>query len=136
MSGNALSVMRQDDQLSTRPPACTGEDALPKNGALRVRHKLITEGSPGRPAQSGLQPAVREQMPALAVQPRTDQIANTPRNTRVRPAPFLLLLLHDFPDPGRSHRFPCSSPPSDTFSKIIFRYLRKASSGLGTIHFG
>jgi hypothetical protein len=29
-------------------------------------------------------------------------------------APLLLPLLHDFPDPGRSHRFPCSSPPSDT----------------------
>ena len=26
-------------------------------------------------------------------------------------APLLLPLLHDFPDPGRSHRFPCSSPP-------------------------
>ena len=28
--------------------------------------------------------------------------------------PLVLLLLHDFPDPGRSHRFLCSSPPSDT----------------------
>ena len=30
--------------------------------------------------------------------------------------PLVLLLLHDFPDPGKFHRFPCSSPPSDTFS--------------------
>src|SRR6185369_8741675 len=30
------------------------------------------------------------------------------------PARLVLLLLHDFPDPGRSHRVPCSSPPSDT----------------------
>ena len=29
-------------------------------------------------------------------------------------ARLVLLLLHDFPDPGKSHRFPCSSPPSDT----------------------
>jgi hypothetical protein len=27
---------------------------------------------------------------------------------------LMLLLLYDFPDPGRSHRDPCSSPPSDT----------------------
>jgi hypothetical protein len=26
----------------------------------------------------------------------------------------MLPLLHDFPDPGKSHRNPCSSPPSDT----------------------
>ena len=41
-------------------------------------------------------------------------------------APLVLLLLHDFPDPGRSHRFPLegSSPPSDTFSKYIpYRYI-------------
>ncbi len=34
----------------------------------------------------------------------------------MRPSvPVVLLLLHDFPDPGRSHRFPCSSP-SDTLN--------------------
>src|ERR1700722_827771 len=55
MSGNALNVMRQDDQLCTRPPACTGEDVLLPNGALRVPHKLITEDSPGLPAQPGSQ---------------------------------------------------------------------------------
>ena len=39
-------------------------------------------------------------------------------------APFLLPLLHDFPDPGRSHRFPHSSPLLDTFSEItLYRYI-------------
>jgi hypothetical protein len=32
--------------------------------------------------------------------------------------PAVLPLLHDFPDPGRSHRFPCSSPPSDTYASL------------------
>jgi hypothetical protein len=34
-------------------------------------------------------------------------------------APLLLHWLHNFPDPGRFHRFPCSSPPSDIFSKVL-----------------
>ena len=39
-----------------------------------------------------------------------DQIANTSRDIRACLAPVVLLLLHDFPEPGRSHRFACSSP--------------------------
>jgi hypothetical protein len=34
-------------------------------------------------------------------------------------APAVLPLLHDFPDPGRFHRFPGSSPPSDTVIPYI-----------------
>jgi hypothetical protein len=30
-----------------------------------------------------------------------------------------LLLLHDFPEPGKFLRFPCSSPPSDTSSPQV-----------------
>ena len=37
-------------------------------------------------------------------------------------APVVLLLLHDFPDPGKSHRFPCSSPRTHDFP--IFCCLR------------
>jgi hypothetical protein len=37
-------------------------------------------------------------------------------------APLLLPLLHDFPDPGRFHRFPGSSPPSDTSNPMAARF--------------
>src|SRR2546430_2959659 len=57
--------------------------------------KLITEGSPACPRSPAagypraLQPAAREQMPASATQPGTGQVAgqmaNTLRNSRVRP---------------------------------------------------
>jgi hypothetical protein len=50
------------------------------------------------------------------------------------PTRLVLLLLHDFPDPGRFHRFACSSPPSDTlkpherpFTGMFDRHPRSAS---------
>jgi hypothetical protein len=79
----------------TRLTACAGEDALPQGGTLRVRAQVHHGRQPGLTAHPGcagpeaLQPAARGQMPAPAARPCTgqvaDQMANTPRNIRVRP---------------------------------------------------
>jgi hypothetical protein len=49
-------------------------------------------------------------------------------------ARLLLPLLHDFPDPGRFHRFPCSSP-SDTLipHECLFPGMRKRHLGRSAI---
>jgi hypothetical protein len=47
MSGKCLSVTCQDNQLSTRWQACTGEDAFLQNDALRVRRHAHHGRQPG-----------------------------------------------------------------------------------------
>ncbi len=53
----------------------------------------------------------RPSMDRPASGPDSEHVAEYPGAS----APLVLLLLHDFPDPGRSHRNPCSSP-SDTLN--------------------
>jgi hypothetical protein len=135
--------MRQDNQLRTRLSACTGEGVLVQNHALRVRRHGDRKSRPGRPARPkppdtphgasavgcgsrAPRSAARGQMPlpaALAANKRgsgTDSEHVTEQSGM--PTLLALPLLHDFPEPGRSHRFPCSSAPSDTKvrSKIQF----------------
>jgi hypothetical protein len=50
-------------------------------------------------------------LPGYALARQRTKIANTPQNTGDAFAPLVLPLLYDFPDPGKYHRFPCSSPP-------------------------
>jgi hypothetical protein len=125
--------------------ACTGEDALLQNGASRVRPKLITEGSPVCPrspaagTRGALQPAVREQMPDLPhshvrarQRPNSEHAAEWPGSS----ARIVLVLLHDFPDPGK---FPVSvfkssdtlNPHERPFTGMLYRYPRSASGRSG-----
>jgi hypothetical protein len=104
--------------------ACTGEDTLLQNGASRMCPKLIMEGGPVCPrspaagyprgaAASGAGAHARTWHIATyepGSGPDSEHAAEWPGAS----AALALLLLHDFPDPGRFHRFPCSSPPSDT----------------------
>ena len=92
---------------------------------------LITEGSPDRPrspaaenprgaapADSSSRVVSGEQMlRTCPSRPCTGQVMAEQEHIAECPsalARLVLLLLHDFPDPGKSLRFRVSSPPSDT----------------------
>ena len=81
-----LSVTHRDSRFCTRMPACVGEDALLRGQMFRTCRSVVHRPGSG---------------------PDSEHAAEYPGAS----APAVLLLLHDFPDPGRSHRFPCSSPP-------------------------
>src|SRR5271165_7123411 len=86
--------MRRDNPICTRLPTSTKMLSC-RTAPCACVPKLDTEVSPALPAQPScrylraLQSPVQEQMPAPAAQPCTgqvvDEIANTPRNGRVRP---------------------------------------------------
>ena len=70
---------------------------------------------------------------APGLPPSHAQVGGGPKNEHAAEypgtfTPLLLPLLHDFPDPGRSHRFPGSSPPSDTWG---FKSLGTQAPGFG-----
>jgi hypothetical protein len=91
--------------------ACTGEDTLLQNGASRVRPRLIMEGSPvcsrspaagypRRAAASGAGAHARTCHIATyepGSGPDSEHAAEWPGSS----ARLVLLLLHDFPDPGK-----------------------------------
>jgi hypothetical protein len=95
----------QNRRLARTSPSSTRKVARPARAA-----QLPSDGR-------ALQPAAQRQRTAPAAQPRTGQvtaqIANTRRNTRMRPPRSCYSYCMNFPGPGRFHRFPCSSP-SDT----------------------
>ena len=76
------------------------------------------QGTAAADGGRAVQSAVREQMPRTfrpamhrpGREPDSEHAVEYPGTS----AAVLLLLLYDFPDPGKFHRFPCSSPPSDT----------------------
>jgi hypothetical protein len=96
------SVTRQDSQFCTRLPAFAGEDALLQGGALR---------------------AARGQMSAPAIQPCTsqvaDQIANTPRNTRLHPRRLCYFYCMISPIRGDLTGFRVQVPPRTLFRKLL-----------------
>jgi hypothetical protein len=104
-------------QSAPHPAACIGE------GASRLTRRQAHHGRkrawPGRAARLPGFPcaaacgagadarACHTAMYRPGSGPDSEHVAEYPG----APTLGVLPLLHDFPDPGRSHRFPCSSPP-------------------------
>jgi hypothetical protein len=120
---------RPEQPALSRLPPTPEEMRLRGTTSCGPRH-THEEGSPaaehpGRRGRLLRQPHGFGQPHPSRCPPRADPATNRPDSGRNSehaagypgpPARLVLLLLHDLPDPGRSHRFPCSSPPSDTLN--------------------
>jgi len=118
-----LSTQRRRMLHACEPGRHLGNHAATGAGQTRVRPETDRSACPGSglPLTAAIARCIslRKQMartcrPAMhrpGGRPDSEHLAEYPGAF----APILLPLLHDFPDPGRFHRFPCSSPPSDTW---------------------
>ena len=109
-------------ERGSQPKACLHRRRCnPANGALRARPSSSSRKGEACPRSSAagyprtLQPAVREQVPVPAAQPPAGQvagqIANTPRNSRVRPPRLCYFYCMISPIRGDLTRFRVQVPP-------------------------
>ena len=100
---------------------CSPTERCPARTSPSSLRKVARPGLPRSPAAEyprAVQPAVREHMPTCRTatyrpvsRPDSEHVAEYAGTS----SPVVLLLLHDFPDPGKFPAFPCSSP-SDTLN--------------------
>ena len=93
------------DQAGYPPPRRQARAASP---AARARYASSASGSPALPY------SLPRPEPLRLRRQRIEHAAGQ----EAAPARLVLPFLHDFPDPGRFHRFPCSSPPPRTPSHV------------------